>query len=477
MPSELKQKATKGFFWGAIGKFSNEGVSFLFTIILARLLMPSDYGIIAMVGIFFAIARTFVNCGFGAALIRKKDRTDADLNTCFYFNIAVAGISYILLFLASPFIADFFNQPILSPLMKVMGITLIIGSFGIVQNTQFAYNINFKTTAKISLTSNVIGGLCAIVLAYKGYGVWALVLKEMIASIVGTSLLWLASSWRPKWMFSKDSFKYLFGFGSKLLASYLIGTVYENIYPLVIGKFYTPAQLGNYTRGLQWAQLPATNITGIIQSVTFPVMSEIQDDEKRLEINYRRLLRTAAFIVFPVMIGLAAVASPLIRVVLTPKWDGAILYLQIICFGLMWYPIHAINLNLLQVKGRSDLFLRLEIIKRLTGLAILCISVSFGITAMCIGMVVDSLFALVANTYYNGKMMQLGFLKQMTDVLPIFINSLVMGGIVLFTTEFISYEWLKLLTGILLGVIIYATGSYLFTRRELQEVTDVLRRR
>lgn len=477
MPSELKQKATKGFFWSAIGKFSNEGVSFLFTIILARLLMPSDYGVIAMVGIFFAIARTFVNSGFGAALIRKKDRTDADLNTCFYFNIVVAVISYVLLFFASPFIADFFNQPILSPLMKVMGITLIIGSFGIVQNTQFAYNINFKTTAKISLFSNIVGGLCAIGFAYNGFGVWALVLKEMITSLVGTGLLWLASSWRPKWVFSKDSFKYLFGFGSKLLASYLIGTIYENIYPLVIGKFYTPAQLGNYTRGLQWAQLPATNITSVIQSVTFPVMSEIQDDEERLEINYRRLLRTAAFVVFPVMIGLAAVASPLIRVVLTTKWDGAILYLQIICFGLMWYPIHAINLNLLQVKGRSDLFLRLEIIKRLTGLAILCISVSFGITAMCIGMVVDSIFALVANTYYNGRMMGLGFFKQIRDVLPIFLNALVMGGVVFFIIEYIPFEWLKLLIGIISGAIVYMIGAYLFTKRELQEVTDVLRRR
>ncbi len=477
MPSELKQKATRGFFWSAIGKFSNEGVSFLFTIILARLLMPSDYGIIAMVGIFFAIARTFVNCGFGAALIRKKDRTDADLNTCFYFNIAVAIISYFLLFLLSSYIADFFDQPILSPLMKVMGITLVIGSFGIVQNTQFAYNINFRTTAKISLTSNIIGGVCAIGLAYKGYGVWALVLKEMIASIVSTSLLWIASSWRPKLLFSKKSFKYLFGFGSKLLASYLIGTIYENLYPLVIGKFYTPTQLGNYTRGLQWAQLPATNITGIIQSVTFPVMSEIQDDEDRLIINYRRLLRTAAFIIFPVMMGLAAISQPLIRVVLTSKWDGAILYLQIICFGLMWYPIHAINLNLLQVKGRSDLFLRLEIIKRLTGLAILCISVSFGIIAMCIGMVIDSLFALIANTYYSGKTMQLGFIKQMSDILPIFINSFAMGIIVYLTMEFIQLEWLKLLTGIILGVIIYMIGSYLFTKRELQEVIDVIRKR
>lgn len=477
MPSELKQKATKGFFWSAVGKFSNEGVSFLFTIILARILMPSDYGVIAMVGIFFAIARTFVNSGFGVALIRKKERTDADLNTCFYFNIVVAVISYILLFLLSPYIATFFNQPILSSLMKVMGITLIIGSFGIVQTTQFVYNINFKTTAKISLFANVVGGLSAIGFAYTGYGVWALVLKEMIATIVNTCLLWLASPWRPKWMFSKDSFKYLFGFGSKLLASYLIGTVYENIYPLVIGKFYTPAQLGNYTRGLQWAQLPATNITGIIQSVTFPVMSEIQDDENRLEINYRRLLRTSAFIVFPVMIGLAAVASPLIRVVLTNKWDGAILYLQIICFGLMWYPIHAINLNLLQVKGRSDLFLRLEIIKRLTGLLILCVSASFGITAMCFGMVVDSLFALVANTYYNGKMMGLGFFKQMGDVLPIFLNALVMGGSVLLVIGYVPQEWLKLIIGVATGAIVYTIGSYFFTKRELQEVKDVLRRR
>ena len=477
MSSDLKHRAVNGFFWSAIGKFSNDGASFLFTLILARLLLPSDYGIVAMVGIFFAIARIFVNCGFGAALIRKKDRSDADLNTCFYFNISVSLIFYILLFVSSPFIANFFNQPIISPIVKVMGITLVIGSLGIIQSTQFSYNINFKTTAKISLTSNVIGSTFAIVFAYLGFGVWALVIKELIATSVNTTLLWFSSSWRPKWLFSKDSFKYLFGFGSKLLASYLIGVIYENIYPLVIGKFYTSAQLGNFSRGLQFAQLPATSITGVIQNVTFPVLSEMQDDEERLRTNYKRLLRMSAFVVFPIMIGLAALATPLIRIILTPKWDGAIIVLQILCFSLMWYPIHAINLNLLQVKGRSDLFMKLEIIKRLVGLVILCITISFGVKVMCYGMVVDSFFSLLVNTYYTGKIIQFGFVKQICHLIPIMINTIFMGVVLYAITLILTNEVISLTLGIVAGILVYAGGAYFFNNNEMREILNIIKRR
>ena len=477
MPSDLKSKATKGVFWSAINNFSNQGISFLFTLILARLLLPSDYGIIAMVGIFFGIARIFVQCGFGAALIRKKDRTDTDLNTCFYFNIAVACICYVILFFSSPYIADFFNQPILKYIVRVSGIALLINSFGIIQNTQFSYRLDFKTTAKITLTSNILAGLVAIYFAYKGYGVWSLVGKELISSIINTGLLWLSSKWRPSLVFSKDSFRYLFGFGSKLLVSYLVGIIYENLYTLVIGKFYTPTQLGNYTRGVQWAQLPATNITNVIQSVTFPVLSEIQDEGERLKNNYIRILRIITFAIFPIMIGLASVASPLIRVVLTSKWDGAILYLQIVCFALMWYPIHALNLNLLQVKGRSDLFLRLEIVKRIIGIGILCISASFGITAMCIGLVIESLIALVVNTYYTGKIIQLGLFKQLFEVMPILINSLLMGSLIYVSIGFISNEYIKLFIGIIIGIIAYYIGSFVLCKNELEELKGLLRKK
>ena len=472
----LKQKTTKGLFWSSVERFSNQGVSFIFSIILARILAPSDFGIIAMIGIFFAVAQSFVDSGFSNALVRKTDRREEDLSTCFYFNIGVGIVAYIVLFLIAPFIADFYNQPILSPIIRITGLGVVLNSLCVVQQALFTIRIDFKSQAKVTLSATIISGIVGVVLAYLGYGVWALVWQGVVMSLVRMGLLWLMSKWRPKTGFSKDSFHYLFGYGSKLLASGLLDTIYNNIYPIVIGKFYSPAQLGNYSRALSFAQLPSSNITSILQRVTFPVLSTIQDDLPRLQTNYRRLLKLSAFIVFPLMMGLAAVAFPLIRVVLTPKWEGCSLYLQIICFALMWYPIHAINLNLLQVKGRSDLFLRLEIIKKIVGVCIMCITIPLGITAMCIGMVVSSLISLFINTHYTGKLIYVGYIKQMRDLLPIFINSLIMGGIVYLCIQISDNDIVQLSLGIVVGLISYIGGASMITRSELKEYRNLLKR-
>ena len=472
----LKQKTTKGLFWSSVERFSNQGVSFIFSIILARILAPSDFGIVAMIGIFFAVAQSFVDSGFSNALVRKTDRREEDLSTCFYFNIGVGIVAYIVLFLIAPFIADFYNQPILSPIIRITGFGVVLNSLCVVQQALFTIKIDFKSQAKVTLSATIISGIVGVVLAYQGYGVWALVWQGVVMSLVRMGLLWLMSKWRPKAGFSKDSFHYLFGYGSKLLASGLLDTIYNNIYPIVIGKFYSPAQLGNYSRALSFAQLPSSNITSILQRVTFPVLSSIQDDLPRLQINYRRLLKLSAFIVFPLMMGLAAVAFPLIRVVLTPKWEGCSLYLQIICFALMWYPIHAINLNLLQVKGRSDLFLRLEIIKKIVGVCIMCITIPLGITAMCIGMVVSSFISLFINTHYTGKLIYVGYIKQMRDLLPIFINSLIMGGIVYLCIQISDNDIVQLSLGIVVGLISYIGGASMITRSELKEYRNLLKR-
>lgn len=476
MASELKQKTIKGLLWSVVDNFSNLGVSFIIGIILARLLSPDDYGIVAMVVIFFAIAQTFVDSGFSNAIVRKKDRTESDLSTCFYFNIFVGLGFYVLLFLCSPFIADFYNQPILSPIVKISGLNVLINSLCIVQQAQFTIRIDFKTQAKVTLTSTVISGIIGILLAYLGYGVWALVWQGVTGSFIRMLLLWIFSKWRPRESFSKDSFHYLFGYGSKLLASGLLDTTYNNIYPIVIGKFYSPAQLGNFSRALSFAQLPSSNITSILQRVTFPVLSTIQDDIPRLQANYRRLLKLSAFIVFPLMMGLAAVAFPLIRVVLTPKWEGCSLYLQIICFALILYPIHAINLNLLQVKGRSDLFLRLEVIKKIVGVCIMCITIPLGITAMCIGMVVSSLISLFINTYYTGKLINIGCLKQIRDLLPILFNSLLMGSMVYLFIQLFNNDLVKLIVGAFGGAISYIGGASFFSKQELKECWSLFKR-
>ena len=473
----LKQATTKGLFWSSVERFSNQGVQFVFSIILARLLSPSDYGIIAMVTIFFAVAQSFVDSGFSNALVRKTDRVEEDLSTCFYFNIGVGIIAYIVLFLIAPLVANFYNQPILSPIIRITGLGVILNSLCVVQQALFTIKIDFKSQAKITLSATVISGIVGILLAYQGYGIWALVWQGVASSIVRMGLLWLMSKWRPRTGFSKSSFNYLFGYGSKLLASGLLDTIYNNIYPIVIGKFYKPAQLGNYSRALGWAQLPSANITSILQRVTFPVLSAIQDDSLRLQNSYRRLLKLSAFIVFPLMMGLAAIASPLIRVILTAKWDGCVLYLQILCFALMLYPIHAINLNLLQVKGRSDIFLRLEIIKKIIGVVILIITIPLGITAMCLGMVFSSIICLIVNTYYTSRFIDVGLLTQLKDLRIILINSLVMGGGIYILTSFIDIEGLKLVMGIVIGFLLYFIGSFYFSKAELQEVISLIKKK
>lgn len=473
----LKQKTTKGFFWSSVERFSNQGVQFFFSIILARLLSPSDYGIVAMVVIFFAIAQTFVDSGFSNAIVRKKDRTESDLSTCFYFNILVGFVFYILLFLCSPFIAEFYGQPILSPIVKISGLNVLINSLCIVQQAQFTIRIDFKTQAKVTLTSTVISGILGILLAYLGYGVWALVWQGVTGAFMRMILFWIFSKWRPRESFSKDSFHYLFGYGSKLLASGLLDTTYNNIYPIVIGKFYSPAQLGNFSRAQGWASLPSSNITGILQRVTFPVLTEMQDDNERLATNYRKLLRLSAFVVFPLMMLLAAIASPLVRVVITSKWDACVPYLQIICFAKMWYPIHAINLNLLQVKGRSDLFLRLEIIKKVVGVSVMCVTIPLGVTAMCFGMVFTSINALIINTYYAGKLIKVGYFTQMRDLLPIVFISLLMGACAYASTWLFSTEWIKLFVAVVIGGITYFILSKFFAKDEYVEVMNVIKRK
>jgi len=472
----LKQKTTKGLFWSSVERFSNQGMSFLFSVILARMLDPSDFGIIAMITIFFAVAQSFVDSGFSNALVRKTDRREEDLSTCFYFNIGVGIIAYIVLFLIAPLVASFYNQPILSPIIRITGLGVVLNSLCVVQQALFTIKIDFKSQAKVTLSATIISGIVGVILAYQGYGVWALVWQGVVMTSARMALLWLMSKWRPTTGFSKSSFNYLFGYGSKLLASGLLDTIYNNIYPIVIGKFYTPAQLGNYSRALSFAQLPSSNITSILQRVTFPVLSTIQDDIPRLQANYRRLLKLSAFIIFPLMMGLAAVAFPMIRLILTPKWEGCSLYLQIICFALMWYPIHAINLNLLQVKGRSDLFLRLEIIKKIVGVCIMCITIPLGITAMCIGMVVSSLISLFINTHYTGKLIYVGYIKQMRDLLPIFINSLIMGGIVYLCIQISDNDIVQLSLGIVVGLISYIGGASMITRSELKEYRNLLKR-
>ena len=476
MSDNLKVKAARGLFWSSVDRFSSQGISFVFSIFLARILDISDYGIVAMIVVFMAVAQAFVDSGFSSALIRKPDLNEEDKSTAFYFNIVVGLACYGILFLASPLITDFYDEPLLSPIIRVTGLSIIFNSLCVVQRALFTIAVDFKTQAIISLACTVISGIVGLVMAYNGYGVWALVAQSTISTFLNFVLLWLCSRWRPVTGFSRASFRYLFNFGSKLLASGLLDTLYNNAYPIVIGKFYNSAQLGLYSRAQGYASLPSSNITGILQRVTFPVLSLMQNDDERLALNYRRLLRVSAFVVFPLMVMLAAVAAPLIRVMITSKWDGCVGFLQILSLAMMWYPIHAINLNLLQVKGRSDLFLRLEIYKKIFGVLILTCTIPLGVTAMCWGLVVGSVFSLVMNTYYTGKLIKIGFFMQMKDLLPIILNSVVMGGIAYYIVNKIDNSFISLITACSMAIFFYLTTSYVLKFPELKEVILIIKR-
>lgn len=477
MFSEIKEKTVRGFAWSAIDNFANQGVLFVISILLARILSPADYGLIAMITIFLAISNCFINSGFGNALVRKVDLSDEDCSTAFFFNIIVSVLCYIVVFIISPIVAVFYDRPILTAILRWQGLTLILGACIIVQKSLVNKKIDFKTTTKVSVSSNILSGIVALLMAYHGYGVWALVGMGLSQSVLQIILFWYYSSWRPRMIWSKGSFHYLWNYGSKLLASGLLDTIFNNIYPIVIGKIYSPVNLGYYTRAWGFAQLPSSNVTGIIQRVTFPVLCSFQSDDERLSLNYRRLLKMSAFIVFPLMLGLAAVANPLIHVLLTAKWAQTIIYLQIICFAMMWYPIHAINLNLLQVKGRSDLFLKLEIIKKLMAVVVILCSVPFGVIGICYGSVVSSLLSLTINTYYTGRLINIGFLKQMRDIFLILILSIVASSIVLLVVDLLDNPLMSLFAGILIGLVIYLGLSKMFKVQEMYDILDYLRKK
>ena len=477
MPESLKKKTIKGVAWTSLNKVLNLGFGFVIGVILARLLSPSDYGLLAMIAVFNAIAFAFLDSGFGNALIRKPNLTEDDNTTAFFFNLVAGVVLFGIIWVIAPWVSAFYDKPILTPLLRAEGSLLIVSSFKIVQNTQLTRALNFKAKMIIRVVSNILGGASGIISAYCGLGVWALVVMHVADAIISLILLWIISPWRPRGRWNKQSFNYLWGYGSKLLASGLLDTIYGNIYPIIIGKFYSAADLGQYSRAQGYAAMPSQSLTGVIQQVTFPVLSQIQDDDQRLAGSYRRMLRFTVFIVFPIMIGMAVLAHPLVIALVTDKWAQCVPYLQIICFSSMWYPVHAINLNLLQVKGRSDLFLRLEIIKKAMITVVVIVCVPFGIIGICCGSVFTSLACLAINTYYTGKLINVGFVRQMMDMTPTLLTSLAMGAVVFFAVMPFDGDVVKLAVGIPLGMVIYLGIAKVFRMPELQEALDIIHRR
>lgn len=477
MSSGLKQQTKKGLYWSFFNQFANYGMQFCVGIVMARLLSPSDYGITALPAVFMAIAGIFQDSGMAGALIRKENIEEKDYSTLFIYSIAMGIFMYAILFLSSPLIAEYFNTPVLTSLIRVTALGFLWGPIGTVQYVILKRKLDFKTPTKISIATKVFSAIVGIAMAYMGYGLWALVISGVLSSFLGLIIVAYTVKWYPKTGFSKDSFKYLWNYGNKMMASALLDTAYNNITPVFVAKHYSPADLGVYNRAQGYAAMPSQNVTGVIQNVTFPVLSKMQNDNEALARNYRRMLRVTAFIVFPMMLMLSALARPLVITLITAKWESCIILLQIICFSMMWYPIHAINLNLLQVKGRTDLFLRLEIIKKIIGLAILVITLPQGLIIFCIGRIISSMVSLVINTYYTGKLINVGYFKQMGDLLPIFTLSMVMFGVILMFNHFIDNMYLQILVGGILGGAVYLGGAFLLKFKELDDVKYMLKRK
>lgn len=422
MPVEsLKDKTVKGVGWSAIDNVAGYAVTFVVGIILARLLSPEDYGLLGLIGIFTVICSSFINAGFVSALIRKKDATEDDYNTVFIFNLVMSTLLYGVLFLCAPLIADFFERQELIALTRVSSLGMIIGALAMVQRTRLTKRIDFKTQTKITIISAVVRSIVGITMAFNGYGVWALVAQELTGIAMTTILLWYYNRWIPKLRFSTKSFKELFGFGSKLLLSDILNNVWNQAYQVVIGKFYAPTTLGQYTRATMFSNLFSSNITNVIQRVSYPVLSEIQDDPSRLKDGYQRIIKTTMLITFCCMLMLASVAKPMIIVLIGEKWTQAAYFLQIVCLGSMLHPLHAINLNILQVKGRSDLFLRLEIIKKIIAIIPLLLGIFISIYWMLIGSVFTGFISYYLNAYYSGPLLNYSIREQIVDITPSFL--------------------------------------------------------
>lgn len=465
-----------GVFWSAIDRFSVQGLQFLLTIVITRFVSPEDYGLVAMLGIFLAISNSIIDNGFSNALIQKQKRTEKDFSVVFYYNVFVAICIYIILYNSSSLIASFYNEPRLDLLTKIVCLSLLFSSLNVVPIAKLMISMDFKTITKVSLISAGSSGFLGVVLAFYGYGVWAIVAQSLMQYIMNTLLLWYSVKWIPKWDFSYKSFKDLYGFGSKLMISGLLHTIYLNLYTLVIGKFLNAYSVGLFNRANSLAQYPSTNIVNIVNRVYFPALCKLQDNPKSFAETFHSYLRMSCYIVFPLSAILAALADPLVRLLLTDKWAGAIIPLQIISIAYMIYPIMLINNQPLQALNHTNMFLIAEIIKKTFAVLVLILSINYGLFYLCLSIllynIIDSLIILL----FTRRIMPTGFRRQFKELAPIFVASIITGGVVFSLISLSQMNSLLLiLWGGILGVITFTTLSAILKIKEFYTLIKLLK--
>lgn len=459
--------------WSAIERFGNQGIQFVIGLILARLLMPEDYGLIGMLLVFISVAQVFVEGGFSSALIRKTNANTLDYATVFWFNLVVSIACYIILFFSAPWIALFFEEPKLTLLARVIGLNIIINSFGIIQKTLLSKSLNFKSQAKVNLISILISGLIGVYFAYAGYGVWALVVQNLSRNLMMNAAFWIIARWRPEMKFSKSSFHELFGFGSRLMLALLLNTISEQLYAIVIGKLYNTKSLGFYTRANQFQKLPVSSIYGAIGAVCYPVLAELQGDEARLKEGYRSMIRLVAFILFPIMVILGAVSQPMVHLVLTDKWLPTVPILQVLCIVGAFYPLHAINIDILKVKGRTDILLKLQVIKQIIYIAMIVVCFRWGVMGLVWGEVAINFIAYYLNTFFSKKLLDYSFVDQLSDLA---VFAFISGFTLLFLlglSYYIKDDKFRLFALPVLGVACYTLLARIARVKELFIIKDI----
>lgn len=473
MQESLKSKTVKGTFWSAADAFLGQGVTFIVGIILARMLTPAEYGLIGIVLIFTIVLSGVVDSGFSNALIRKKDTTDDDYNTMFITNMAISLAMFLLLYLSAPLIAQFFSRSELVDLCRVMGLILIIQALSITQTTILTKQIDFKTKTKASFITAIASGVVGVGMAYADFGVWALVGQQISKSAFYTIMLWILVRWWPKLSFNKDSFHYMWGFGWKLMVSGILNNIWNQMYQVVVGKFYSPATLGQYTRSKEYAGIFSQNFTLIIQRVSYPALAEVQDDTIKMVQAYRKVIKVSMFITIVCMILLGAISEPLLYCLIGPQWGEAASYLPLICLSMVLYPLHSINLNMLQIQGRSDIFLYLEIIKKIIGVVPLLLGIFVNIYWMLWGVVVTGVIAFFLNSYYTGKKLNYNSWMQLKDISGSFALSFIIAIVVYFMKYLPFSYWIILPMQLAMGGVMLLLICEKFEMEEYMELKAI----
>lgn len=470
-----KNSVISNFIWRFAERCGAQIVTFIVSIVLARILAPEEYGTIALVTVFTTILQVFVDSGLGTALIQKKNADNLDFSSVFYFNLFMCLILYLAMFLCAPYIARFYDDVSLIPIIRVISLTIVVSGVKGIQQAYVSRNMLFKRFFFSTIGGTLFSAVLGIIMAYAHFGVWALVAQQLSNSVIDTLILWVTVRWRPQLMFSWKRLTKLLSFGSKLLASSLLDTIYSNLRNLIIGKMYSSSDLAFYNQGDKFPKVIVTNINSSIDSVLLPSMSSVQDNHEKVKSMTRRAIKTSTYIMAPLMMGLAFCATPIVQLVLTDKWLPCVPFLQVFCITYMFWPVHTANLNAINAMGRSDLFLKLEIIKKIIGLTLLFITMRISVMAMAYSLLISGLLSQIINSWPNRKLLNYGYLEQVKDILPAILLAVIMGVIV-YCVSFIGLNSaLTLLIQIPLGMFVYIMGSKLLKLESYNYLLDVIK--